>query len=286
MDRSVLEVENICKSFKDFSLRNISFELPAGYIMGYVGQNGAGKSTTLNIIAHIIHADEGTVRIDGISYEDDPIAYKESIGFIGDEAYFPIEFTLKEIKGTLKDFYPSFREDEFLSMVRKWELPEDKKIKDFSRGMKVKLMFASVFARDTKLLILDEATNGLDPVVRDEILSLLQDYIADGEKSVLFSTHIMSDLEEIADYIFFINDGKEVMCDTKDEIIENYVIVKGGREELTETVMDNLIGVIKSRVGFEGLAESERALYLPKSLLIEKPSIDQIVVQFIKRSGR
>lgn len=282
MNRNVLEVKGVGKKFKDFSLENISFDLPQGYIMGYVGQNGAGKTTTLNIITHLLNADSGEVKINGITYDENPIKYKENIGFIGDESYFPQEFTVKNVKATLIDFYSSFKEDEFMSMIKKWNLPENKKIKDFSRGMKVKLMFASILARDTKLLILDEATNGLDPVVRNEVLTLLQEYIADGEKSVLFSTHIMSDLEEIADYIFFIDDGKKVICDYKEDMTEDYIIVKGGREDLSDKLKKSLIGLKVTGVGFEGLLESEKAVYLSKNLMIEKPSIDQIVIHFIQ----
>lgn len=278
----ILEVKNITKEFKNFMLRDIDFTLSAGYIMGYVGQNGAGKTTTLNSITHLLNADSGEIRINGITYDENSIAYKDSIGFIGDESYFPQEFTLKDVKSILKDFYPSFREKEFISMARDWNLPENKKIGEYSKGMKVKLMFANVLSRDTKLLILDEATNGLDPVVRNDVLKLLQEYIADGEKSVLFSTHILSDLEQIADYIFFINDGKKVLCDLKDEIVEKYVIVKGGNEDITDMLKKEMIGIVKTEVGFEGLLESEKAEYLSKGFIIEKPSIDQIVVHYIR----
>lgn len=278
----ILEVKNITKEFKNFMLQDIDFTLSAGYIMGYVGQNGSGKTTTLNLITHLLNADSGEIRINGITYDENSIAYKDSIGFIGDESYFPQEFTLKDVKSILKDFYPSFREKEFISMARDWNLPENKKIGEYSKGMKVKLMFANVLSRDTKLLILDEATNGLDPVVRSDVLKLLQEYIADGEKSVLFSTHILSDLEQIADYIFFINDGKKVLCDLKDEIVEKYVIVKGGNEDITDMLKKEMIGIVKTEVGFEGLLESEKAEYLCKGFIIEKPSIDQIVVHYIR----
>lgn len=281
----MLEVKKINKKFKHFSLQDITFSLPAGYIMGYVGQNGAGKTTTLNIITNLLKADSGEIRVNGMTYMQNPIGYKDVIGFIGDESYFPQEFRIKDLRKTLKDFYPSFQEEKFMEMVKLWELPEDKKIHEYSKGMKVKLMFAGVLSRDTKLLILDEATSGLDPVVRNDVLSLLQRYISDGERSVIFSTHILTDLEQIADYIFFINDGKMVMCDTKDEIIEKYVLVKGGLEDLTKDLKKNLIGIMNSNVGFTALAESEKALYLKKGLLIEKPTIDNIVIHYIKESG-
>lgn len=278
---NALEVINLEKHFKDFDLHNISFSLPYGYIMGYVGQNGAGKTTTLNMITHLLKADKGEVKINGITYLENSVEYKEAIGFIGDESYFPQDFNLLEIKEILKDFYRSFRENEFMDMIRKWKLPEKKKIKDYSKGMKVKLMFASVLARDTKLLILDEATNGLDPVIRSEILELIQNYIADGKKSVLFSTQILSDLEQIADYIFFINDGKKILCDTKDNILDHYVLVKGGLDDIDSKMEKKIIGLKKSRIGFEGLLESNQTAYLKHGCLVERPTIDQIVISFI-----
>ena len=195
----ILEVSDIGKKYKGFTLENINFKIPAGYIMGYVGRNGAGKTTTLGMITHQIKADSGSIKIDGMEYKDNPEKYKEMIGYIQDICYFPGDFNLLNIKNILKDFYQTFDEKKFMDYVRKWQLPEKKKIKDFSKGMQVRLMFAGILARDTKLLILDEATNGLDPVVKQEILEILQEYIQDGERSVIFSTHILNDLEQIAE---------------------------------------------------------------------------------------
>jgi len=280
-----IRVENLCKAYPDFDLDHISFQLPKGYIMGYVGQNGAGKSTTLKAITHIIKADKGDVIIDGITYEQNPILFKEQIGFIGDGSYFPYEFNLLQVRSILKDFYPSFREEEFMKYVDKWKLPYKKNIVKYSQGMKVRLMFAAVLARDTKLLILDEATNGLDPVIKEEVLDLIQGYIEDGEKSVIFSTHILSDLEQIADYIFFIDNGKKVFFDAKDDLIERYVIIKGGKEDLNTEIEKHLIGIKSSKVGFTAVMKSDESVLLDKRFLVEKPNIDQLVTHFIKQKG-
>lgn len=278
----LLEVKNLSKHYKSFDLENINFTLPKGYIMGYVGQNGAGKSTTLNLIANICKYQEGEVYINGVTCKEDAIAYKQCIGYVGDEFYFPDNFSVKNIRGVLGKFYPTFSKEKFDGFLREWELPEKKKIKDFSRGMKVKLMFASVLSRDTKLLILDEATNGLDPVVRAEILEMLQEYIADGERSVLFSTHILNDLEQIADYIYFIHNGKTVLYDTKDEILESYLLVKGDADNLSKELKDALIGVDNHAFGFTALLPSEKADLLTGEMHFEKPNIDQIVIHHIK----
>jgi ABC-2 type transport system ATP-binding protein len=279
---ALLKVENVGKHYSGFALEDISFELPKGYIMGYVGQNGAGKTTTLNVITHLCKCDFGTISIDGISYEDDPIRYKKSIGYVGDESYFPEQIRIKEVKAILKEFYPDFKMEEFDRRAEEWKLPPNKKIGEFSRGMKVKLMFAAVLSRNTKLLILDEATNGLDPVMRADVLKLLQEYIADGEKSVLFSTHILSDLEQIADYIFFIHDGKKIFFDAKDEILEKYLVVKGDIHDIDDTLQKELIGIEQNEFGFEAVLEADKAGLLSQKFIFEKPDIDRIVIHFIR----
>ena len=278
----LLEVKNVSKRYDDFCLEDISFSLPSGYIMGYVGQNGAGKTTTINLITQICKQQAGEIWVDGLRYQDDPVRYKESIGYISEEIGFSQTFTLRDIRTVLKDFYPSFRQDTFEELVRKWNLPEKKKIEEFSKGMKIKLMFATVFARETKLLILDEATNGLDPVARQEVLSLLQEYIADGDHSVLFSTHILSDLEQIADFIFFIHAGRMLLYDAKDELMENYLLVKGSKDAVSGELGRELIGFSGNAYGFEAILPSDKAGLLPEGLIYEKPVIDQIIIHFIK----
>lgn len=279
---NILEVTGLTKRYKDFCLEDISFALPKGYIMGYVGQNGAGKTTTLNLIAHLIKADAGTVRIGELSYGKNPVLYREAIGYVGDSDGFHPAFTPADMRSICRDFYPTFREEEFNGYLQKWKLPEKKKIKEFSRGMKVKLMFAMALARDTRVLLLDEATNGLDPVMRREILEILQDYIESGARSVLFSTHILSDLEQIADYLFFIHNGRKVFFETKEELLETYLLIKGGREDISEKLAGGLIGCKESGVGFEALIAADDAPLATPGCILEKPTIDQIMVHMIR----
>ena len=278
----LLEVRNLSKEYKTFLLDNISFTLARGYIMGYVGQNGAGKSTTLNLITNICKSSSGEIYVDGITCEEDESRYKESIGYIGDEFYFPDNFRIRDIRSVLRDFYKTFRTEKFDELTKRWKLDGKMAVKDFSRGMKVKLMFASVLARDTKLLVLDEATNGLDPVVRVEVLKLLQEYIADGERSVIFSTHILSDLEQIADYIYFIHEGKTVLYDAKDELLESHLLVKGERRAIYPELQRALIGIMDNAYGFEAILTSDRADLLTNEFHFEKPTIDQIVIHYIR----
>lgn len=277
----LLEVRNVSKQYKNFSLQNIDFVLPKGYIMGYVGQNGAGKSTTLNLITNLCKCTEGEIYVDGVTCDKDAIRYKESIGYIGDEFYYPNNFKVRDIRGILKNLYPTFSVGRFDDILRKWNLSEKMKVQDFSRGMKVKLMFASVLARDTKLLVLDEATNGLDPVVRAEVLKLLQEYISDGGRSVIFSTHILSDLEQIADYIYFIHDGRKVLYDAKDELMESYLLVKGEKRAVMPQLQKALIGIVDNAYGFEAILPSENAGLLTSDFHFEKPTIDEIVIHYI-----
>lgn len=285
----LLSVENLSKQYKKkqkqtgFSLQDITFSVPAGYICGYVGRNGAGKTTTLNTIMHLVRPDSGEVRIDGISFEEDPVGYRQQIGYVGDASYFPKNFTLKDIRGILADFYPSFDAKKYDSLIDRWELPAKQKIKNYSRGMKVKLMFASVLSRDTKILILDEATNGLDPMMRSELLALLQEYVEDGSHSILFSTHNMEDLQDIADYIFFIDEGRKVFFQAKDELLEEYLLVKGGLSDLTPELAGRLIGIQKNEFGFSALYPVDEISVPPAGILSEKPTVDEIIVHLLRQ---
>lgn len=283
---NLLEVKGLYKSYADFQMENITFDLPKGYIMGYIGQNGAGKTTTINMITNLCKSDKGEVRINGITYEDNPILFKESIGYVGDESYFPKEFKISNIKMILKKFFPSFDEEKFNYYIKKWDLPEKKKLREFSRGMKVKLMFASVLSRNTKLLILDEATNGLDPVMREEILGILQEYIEDGEKSILFSTHVLNDLERIADYVVFIDHGRILFQEAKDELLDRYLLIKGEDNNMESYLNSKLIGKTIGQYGFEAMIEADVASEFGNRFVYDKPSIDQIMLFFIKNGGK
>lgn len=283
---NAIEVDHVSKHFEKFSLQDISFQLPKGYIMGYVGQNGAGKTTSINLITGLYKLEEGSIRVDGMSMEETPVQVKAAIGYIGDESYYYPEFKIRDVRAIMKSFYGDFNAEEFDRYVKQWKLPSDKKIGEFSRGMKIKLMFAGVMARDTRILLLDEATSGLDPVTREEILAILQKYIEDGERSVLFSTHIMEDLEQIADYIFLIENGRKVFCETKDELLENYAVVKGGMEDFKEVEGKGGVGLSKSEFGFQGILPVERAVGLPQGVLIEKATVNQIVVAYQRDARR
>ena len=277
-----LTISGLTKKYKAFTLNNISLSLPKGYILGYVGQNGAGKTTTIDLIMDFKKKDEGSIKVFGEKIEGNEEDYKTMIGYVADGCYFPDIVTVREIIGILRDFYASFNEVRFNELMGEWNLPTDKPIKEFSKGMKVKLMLASVLSRDTKLLILDEPTSGLDPIFREELLGILQEYILDGEHSVLFSTHIMSDVEKISDYICFIDNGHIVLNDTKDNILEDHMIVKGGAGEL-DICKDYTIAFKKTDIGFEALMKKNDINKFENKFLTEKPNIEDVVIYYTKK---
>lgn len=205
MSEQCLELKNVCKSFRDFTLNNISFTLPQGYIMGLVGPNGAGKTTTIQLILNMLEKDAGKILAFGKDNVVSEKEIKQDIGIVFDSIFYVDSWTVKDTEKAVSIFYDNWRHDIFNDMVKRFDLPLNKKVGELSRGMQMKLMLACAFSHDAKLLILDEPTSGLDPLTRDEFLEILQDYIRDGQRSVLFSTHITTDLERVADYITLIN---------------------------------------------------------------------------------
>ncbi|MBD5535673.1 MAG: ABC transporter ATP-binding protein [Lachnospiraceae bacterium] len=272
-----LEVSNLSKSFPSFQLRNISFSLPKGYIMGLIGPNGSGKTTTIKLILNMLKRDNGEVKIMGLDNITDEKAAKVSVGVVFDANYFCDEWTVAQSEAAVSVFYKNWNKNRFSELLKKFHIAPTKKVKELSKGMQMKLMIACAFSYDAKLLILDEPTSGLDPVSRDELLKILSEYIEDGEHSVLFSTHITGDLERAADYITYINYGELFFSGSKDEFVDMFRIVKGGRDELTVNLSEKLIGIRNFSTGFEALIRSED-LKLFSHLDVEPATIDDIVV--------
>lgn len=198
-----LEVSNLSKSFQSFQLRDINFSLPKGYIMGLIGPNGSGKTTTIKLILNMLKRDSGEVKIMGLDNVSDEKAVKANLGVVFDSNYLCEEWTVAQSEAAVSVFYKNWNTDRFSELLGRFHIAPTKKVKELSKGMQMKLMIACAFSYDAKLLILDEPTSGLDPVSRDELLKILSEYIEDGEHSVLFSTHIIGDLERTADYITY-----------------------------------------------------------------------------------
>lgn len=281
----LLEIKNLRKEFKDFTLNNISLTLDRGFIMGFIGPNGAGKSTTIKLIMNLMNRDGGEIKVFGKDNLKNEIEIKNKIGFVLDENYFYEEITIQEMKSIVASFYSEWDDNAFNRYIKDFELPPRKKIKDLSKGMKMKFSLAVALSHNAELLIMDEPTSGLDPVVRNELLDILSDLMQDENKGVFFSTHITSDLDKIADYITFINKGQIVLNATKDDILNNYGLVKGPKGLIGTGDNDMFIGSRENQFGFEALARNKdevRKVYREK-VVIEKPTLEDIMIYYTRR---
>ncbi|MDD5171118.1 MAG: ABC transporter ATP-binding protein, partial [Syntrophales bacterium] len=253
----ILAVQNLNKRYARFELKNVSFSLEKGYIMGFIGRNGAGKTTTLKTMLNLVHADSGAVSVLGMDYSDNELACKQKIGLmLGGISYYP-RHKLKTITSVVKRFYNEWDDTAYAGYLERFGLDPDKKVEELSSGMKVKYALALALSHHARLLVLDEPTSGLDPVSRDDILELFQQIIEDGEKSILFSTQITSDLEKCADFITYIKNGEIIASKEKDEFLNSYKIVQGSGGQLTEKLQKKLIGYKRNQFGFSGMLRTE-----------------------------
>jgi ABC-2 type transport system ATP-binding protein len=279
-----LEIRSLRKEFGGFTLKDISLTLDKGYIMGFIGPNGAGKSTTIKLILNLLKRDGGEIRVSGKDNKKHEIEVKNKIGFVLDENYYYEELTVNEMKSMVAPFYKFWDDNVFNSYLKRFDLPPRKKIKDLSRGMKMKFALAVALSHHAELLIMDEPTSGLDPVVRSEFLDILSDLIQKDEVAIFFSTHITSDLDKIADYIAFINNGELIMNTTKDDILDNYGLIRGPKE-LKANEIPGLIGIRENSFGFEALVQDRnkaRKMFGDK-IAVDKPSLEDIMVYHTRR---
>ena len=274
---NILEVNNLGKIYNEFQLKDINFSLPYGFIMGLIGENGAGKTTTIKAILNMISKDSGDIAIFGKNNIKEKIEIKKNIGAVFDSNYFVDSWKIKDVEKSMRLFYDNWDNIKFKSLISKFNISTNKKISQLSKGMQMKLMLACALSYDAKLLILDEPTSGLDPVSRDELLDILKEYIEDEKRSVLFSTHITTDLEKIADYITYLHKGRLIYSGGKEEFIDAFRIAKGGRDELVSDLENKLISTRVYSSGFEGLIKTEFVKEYP-NLLFEPASIDDIIV--------
>lgn len=282
---TILEVRGLSKSLGSFHLQDVSFSLPRGYIMGFIGPNGAGKTTTIKLIMNLINRDGGEVIIfgrDNLRFQKE---VKQKIGFVYDENHFYDYLTLEEMKNIVASFYQRWDEALYRRYLKDFGLPGKKKIKDLSRGMKMKYSLALALSHHAELIIMDEPTSGLDPVFRTELLEILQGELQDENRGVLFSSHITSDLERVADYICLINDGRLAFADTYENIREKYLLVKGPRSLLDASSRPLLLGVRENDFGFEALTDKWEQVKETwgNQVIWERPSLDQIILFTARR---
>lgn len=277
--QNIIEISGLTKSYRPFALQDISFSVPGGSIMGLVGENGAGKTTTIKLLLNEVKAEQGTIRIFGMDHKKEERKIKSEIGVVFDDCYLPAEFHASHVSNMLSQFYPHWDEPLYQQYLQQFDLPKEKKIKDFSKGMRMKLSIAAALSHHPKLLILDEATSGLDPVVRSEILDLLLDFIQDETHGVLFSSHITADLERIADYVTFLHDGKVILSESKDELLDSYGVLKCSSEQLQKLDPKILLRTRQNKFGCEALIQNRSAIAKQHpNLVVDPASIDDIMV--------
>lgn len=282
MSNYAIEIKNLVKKFDGFTLGPIDLSIPKGTIVGYIGQNGAGKSTTIKLLLGLLKIDSGEIKILGY---DNPnsIELKDKLGVVFDELLVPEEMTLVDLEKFCSRVYSKWNREFFYQLKKKFNLSEKQTIKNYSRGMRMKLSMAVALSHNAEILILDEATSGLDPIVREEILDLLLDFMQEENHTILISSHILSDLEKVADYIAFINDGKVLFVETKDELKENYGICTLSNEEVENLDEEAIIGRRVHSFGQELLVKRN---VIPDGITLQKPSIEDIMIYFVKGDKR
>ncbi len=270
-----LRLEHISKKYETFTLYDVNLVIPKGSIMGFIGENGAGKSTTMKAMLGLIHPDSGKVHVDGKEFAGTERDVKEHIGVVMDSSCFPEELNAEEIGNVMRRVYGTWDAEKYKNLLGEYKIERTKRIRDYSRGMKMKLSMVVALSHDSRLLVLDEATSGLDPIVRDFLLDTFLDFIQDEEHSIWLSSHILSDLEKVCDYITFIQDGKILFSENKDELMEKYRIVKGTKEQIRELEPSAVIGLSENAFGAQALVPSSQ---LPQGMVSDAAGIEDIML--------
>lgn len=278
-----IELKDVSKKYNGFELKNISFDVPEGCIVGLIGENGAGKTTTIKSILNITNS-TGDIKILGKDLKKSEKEIKEEIGLVLDDSFLSDYLNTKQVSSIMKDMYKKWDENKYISLLKQFNLPTNKLIKDFSSGMKMKLKIATAISHNPKLLILDEPTSGLDPVVRNEILDIFRKYIEEDEtRSILLSTHITTDLEHISDYIVFIEKGKVIFDLPTVELLDKYGIIKCSKEDFTRIEKQDYIKYRKEKYQYEVLTDNKNIIKQKYNITtIDKPSIEDIMLFYIK----
>lgn len=278
---NAIEIKNLTKSFPGFTLNNLNLTLPGGCILGLIGENGAGKSTTIKLILDIIHKDSGSITILGRDNTENILLTKEEVGVVMDEIGLPECLTVKQVGKIMAHTFRNWDASAYQALVQRMDLPEKKPFKDFSRGMKMKLGIAIALSHNCKLLLLDEATSGLDPVVRDDVVEILSDFTRDVNHSILISSHIVSDLEKLCDYIAFLHKGKLLLWEEKDVLLAEYGVIHCTAEQLQSIPLEAIKHKKESPYGVEALVLRSR---VPSDLHISPISIEELFVYMVKEA--
>ena len=276
---NALEIRNLTKLYPGFTLDNLNLTLPSGCIMGIIGENGAGKSTTIKLILDMIHKDSGSITILGKDNGNNIELTKEDIGVVMDEVGIPECLTVKQVGNVMQHTFRNWDSVEYARLVQKLALPDKKQFKEFSRGMKMKLGIAIAMSHNSKFLILDEATSGLDPVVRDEVVEMFSDFTRDENNSILISSHIVSDLEKLCDYIAFLHKGKLLLCEEKDQLLAEYGLIHCTADELQTLPSDAVKYKKENTYGVEAMVLRNA---VPSGIRVSPISIEELFVFMVK----
>jgi len=280
---NALEIKELSKSYPDFKLDQVSLSLGKGYVMGFIGPNGAGKTTTIKLIMNLIKPDSGLIQVFGLDNRKNEVRVKEELGFVYEDSYLYEALTAAEVAKIVAPLYTRWDWGIFNGYLQSFSLPGDKKLKTFSRGMRMKLSLSIALSHQAKLLIIGETTSGLDPVFRSELLDILRSYLTE-DRSILFSTHVTSDLDKIADQVTLINEGRIVFSKSREDLLENCALVKGERKLLDSKLKAVLTGLRESSYGFAGLTYQPAAVRQGwgDSLLVERVSLEEIMLFTIR----
>ena len=284
---NAIEIKGLTKKYDGFTLDNVSFIVPKGSIMGFIGQNGAGKTTTIRSLLNIIAIDGGSINMLGLDHIKDEYAIKERIAVVFDELPFHDSFTGVALSKMFAGIYQSWNKEQFFGLCERFGLPMKKKLSKFSKGMKMKMQIAAALSHNAELLIMDEATTGLDPVVRNEILDIFREYLMDGDRSILMSSHITSDLEKIADSVTFIDKGKILLSGYKDDILDTHGVIKCTREDYAEIDPADIVSTRLSDFGAEAMtADRQKAAEKYSGAVIEKTTLEEIMLFYVNRDKK
>ena len=284
---NAIEISNLRKCYDGFTLDDISFNVPKGSIMGFIGQNGAGKSTTIRAILNITKTDGGSIKLLGMDHIRDEAQIKEQIAAVFDESPFHDSFKAKQLNILFRGLYQSWDEQKFYEYLERFQLPRNKKLGEFSKGMKMKMQIATALSHGAKLLVMDEPTTGLDPVVRNEILDIFHEFLNDEDNSILLSSHITSDLDKIADCVTFIDRGKLLLTGNKDQILESHGLMKCSKEEYREIDPEDIVSARINEYSVDIMVSDRDKMSRKYSgILIEKTNLEEIMLFYVNRGKK
>lgn len=284
---NAIEIKGITKKYDGFTLDSVSFDVPKGSIMGFIGQNGAGKSTTIRSLLNIIPVDNGEISLLGLDHIRNEKEIKERIAVVFDELPFHDIFNAKDMSRIFEGIYPKWNRNEYVRYLDRFQLPRNKKIGEFSKGMKMKLQIACALSHEAELLVMDEPTSGLDPVVRDEILRIFMEYLEDGERSILMSSHITSDLEKIADSVTYIDRGHILISGYKDVILETHVVIKCSKEQFSEIEPADFVSARVNSFGVEVMVKNREEMKRKYGdLIIDPATLEDVMLYYVNRDNK